>query len=139
MISIITKSEQETIDFACNFTKNLKPKDIICFKGSLGMGKTAFCKGISKGLECIDLVSSPTFSIVNVYRGKQIFAHFDMYRINTEQDLEMSGFYEYIDDGAILAIEWSENIIQYIDMPYIEITIEYINENTRKIIVKEIS
>ena len=82
---------------------------LIAFTGGLGMGKTAFCQGLAEGLGCTDPVSSPTFAIVNYYRGPQPLAHFDMYRIHSEEDLYTAGFYEYLDEGAVVAAEWSEN------------------------------
>ena len=83
---------------------------LVLFTGGLGAGKTAFCEGIARGLGCTDEVSSPTFAIVNVYRGPQPFAHFDMYRISTMEDLQATGFFDYLDDGAVVAAEWSENV-----------------------------
>jgi len=68
-------------------------------------GQTAFCEGIARGLGCTDPVSSPTFAIVNYYRGPRPFAHFDLYRISTENDLCAAGFYDYLDEGAVVAAE----------------------------------
>ena len=135
MIIKNTKSEKETIAFAKEFSSTLKPRDVIVFTGGLGVGKTAFCKGIALGLNCIDEVSSPTFAIVNAYRGEQVFAHFDMYRISTLEDLNTCGFYDYIDQDAILAVEWSENIKHLLDFPCISVNIEYVGEEERKITI----
>ncbi|MEG2054180.1 MAG: tRNA (adenosine(37)-N6)-threonylcarbamoyltransferase complex ATPase subunit type 1 TsaE, partial [Oscillospiraceae bacterium] len=135
MIKKTTYSETETENFAKEIAKLLKPKDVLCFTGGLGVGKTAFCRGLAVGLGCTDTVSSPTFAIVNLYSGKQKLAHFDMYRVNTEEDMYTSGFFDYIDEGAILAVEWSENIIEFLDEPYIKIDIKRIDENTREIII----
>ena len=87
----------------------LAPGTLVAFTGGLGMGKTAFCQGLAEGLGCTDPVSSPTFAIVNYYRGPRPLAHFDLYRIHSEDDLETAGFYEYLDQGAVVAAEWSEN------------------------------
>ena len=87
----------------------LTPGTLVAFTGGLGMGKTAFCQGLAEGLGCTDPVSSPTFAIVNYYRGPRPLAHFDLYRIHSEDDLETAGFYEYLDQGAVVAAEWSEN------------------------------
>lgn len=89
--------------------QSLPPGSLIAFTGGLGAGKTAFCQGIAEGLGCTDPVSSPTFAIVNYYRGPRPFAHFDLYRIHTEADLSAAGFYDYLDMGAVVAAEWSEN------------------------------
>ncbi len=77
--------------------------------GGLGAGKTAFTEGLAEGLGCTDPVTSPTFAIVNYYRGPRPLAHFDLYRISTENDLCAAGFYDYLDQGAVVAAEWSEN------------------------------
>lgn len=82
---------------------------LVLFTGGLGAGKTAFCRGLARGLGCVDEASSPTFAIVNVYRGPQPLAHFDFYRISTEEDLLSAGFYDYLEEGAVVAVEWSEN------------------------------
>ena len=84
---------------------------LVLFTGGLGAGKTAFCRGLARGLGCVDEAFSPTFAIVNVYRGPQPFAHFDFYRISTEEDLLAAGFYDYLDEGAVVAAEWSENAV----------------------------
>ena len=97
----------------------LRGGGLVAFTGGLGAGKTAFCAGIARGLGCTDPVSSPTFSIVNVYRGPVTFAHFDMYRIRSEEDLYACSFYDYLDAGAAVAVEWSENIADFLEEPYI--------------------
>ncbi len=84
--------------------------DVVAFFGGLGMGKTAFTRGIAEGMGLDAQVSSPTFAIVNVYNGSPMLCHFDMYRIDGWDDLCTTGFFEYLDDDAVLAVEWSENI-----------------------------
>lgn len=110
MQRIITHSTEETEKVGQEFAKSLKPNDVIAFFGGLGMGKTAFIRGIARGLGIKDPVSSPTFAIVHEYRGKIPLYHFDMYRITSWDDLESTGFYDYLESGGICAIEWSENI-----------------------------
>lgn len=84
--------------------------DVVAFFGGLGMGKTAFTRGIAEGMGLDTQVSSPTFAIVNVYGGSPMLCHFDMYRIDGWDDLCTTGFFEYLEDDAVLAVEWSENI-----------------------------
>ncbi len=84
--------------------------DVVAFFGGLGMGKTAFTRGIAEGMGLDAQVSSPTFAIVNVYSGSPMLCHFDMYRIDGWDDLCTTGFFEYLEDDAVLAVEWSENI-----------------------------
>ena len=85
-----TGSRAETAALGERLAKVLRSGSLVLFTGGLGAGKTAFCEGIARGLGCTDEVSSPTFAIVNVYRGPQPFAHFDMYRISTMEDLQAS-------------------------------------------------
>ena len=88
-------------------------------------------------LGCTDPVSSPTFAIVNYYRGPRPLAHFDLYRISTENDLCAAGFYDYLDQGAIVAAEWSENFADLLALEQpIHVNIERVDENTRKITIE---
>ncbi|MBQ8646972.1 MAG: tRNA (adenosine(37)-N6)-threonylcarbamoyltransferase complex ATPase subunit type 1 TsaE [Oscillospiraceae bacterium] len=105
-----THSRAETVALGRRLAAALTPGTVVAFTGGLGAGKTAFCEGLADGLGCTDPVSSPTFAIVNYYRGPRPLAHFDLYRISTEQDLCAAGFYDYLDQGAIVAAEWSENL-----------------------------
>ena len=110
---------------------------LIAFTGGLGAGKTAFCEGLAKGLGCTDPVSSPTFAIVNYYRGPRPFAHFDLYRISTENDLCAAGFYDYLDEGAVVAAEWSENFADLLALEDpIHINIERVDDTTRRITIE---
>ncbi|MEG1640459.1 MAG: tRNA (adenosine(37)-N6)-threonylcarbamoyltransferase complex ATPase subunit type 1 TsaE, partial [Ruthenibacterium sp.] len=95
MSTYVTNSKAETVSLGEKLAATLHAGDLILFTGGLGAGKTAFCEGIAAGLHCIDAVSSPTFAIVNAYRGTQIFAHFDLYRISTMEDLQSAGFFDY--------------------------------------------
>ena len=136
MQQIITHSRQETVDFARQYAKTLPAGALLAFTGGLGAGKTAFCQGLAEGLGCTDPVSSPTFAIVNYYRGPRPFAHFDLYRIQTENDLAAAGFYDYLDMGAVVACEWSENCAELLALEDpIRIHIERLDENTRKITI----
>ncbi len=127
-----TNSRKETIALGEAFAKKLPKGALICFNGGLGSGKTAFCEGIALGLACTDPVSSPTYSIVNYYHGSQNFAHFDLYRLSCETDLNSAGFYDYLDGGDIVAVEWSENFAELLAQENpIQINIEKLDENTR--------
>lgn len=90
--------------------EQLRGGEVIAFTGGMGAGKTAFTRGLAVGLGAGDVASSPTFAIVNEYRGRLILEHFDMYRIDTWDDLFSTGFFDYLDTDRVLAIEWSENI-----------------------------
>lgn len=134
---IITHSPEETIKAAEKIGSLLKAGDMIAYKGGLGAGKTTFTRGIASGLGLGDCVSSPTFALVNEYRGKNItLYHFDMYRIQTEDGLESTGFFDYPFDENIAVIEWSENITDFLPESTIYITINNISENDREIIIE---
>lgn len=123
MREVITHSVAETETFAEGFAKDLKPGTVLAFFGGMGMGKTAFTRGLARGLGINAGVQSPTFAIVNDYGGNPPLAHFDMYRIESWEDLYTTGFFDYQDQGYILAVEWSENIENALPENAIRITI----------------
>ena len=109
MIRIVSDSASETEMIGERLAAKLKGSEVIALFGGLGMGKTAFTRGLARGLGFSEGVSSPTFALVNEYRGRVNIYHFDMYRVQTWDDLYSTGFFDYIDNG-VLVIEWSENI-----------------------------
>ncbi|MEE0914640.1 MAG: tRNA (adenosine(37)-N6)-threonylcarbamoyltransferase complex ATPase subunit type 1 TsaE [Ruminococcus sp.] len=109
MVKMISKSTEDTERIGALVAEKLTGNEVIALFGGLGMGKTAFTRGFSSALGVKDGVSSPTFALVNEYHGKFNIYHFDMYRVNTWEDLYSTGFFDYIDNG-VLVIEWSENI-----------------------------
>lgn len=105
-----TSCEEETENAARTFAKQLKAGDFLAFFGDLGSGKTAFIRGLA-AVFCKDVrVSSPTYAIVNEYRGTPPLFHFDLYRVPDEDSLYATGFYDYFERGGIMACEWCENI-----------------------------
>lgn len=135
-IEIITASPEETIMLGKKIGARLKGGDCIAYKGGLGAGKTTVTRGISIGMGLGDEVTSPTFALVNEYRGSKLsLCHFDMYRITSPDDLETTGFYDYMDDNTVLAVEWSENIEAELPENSIIIEIRRTGENTRKFII----
>ena len=109
MNTIISKSTEDTEKIGELVAKKLSGNEVIALFGGLGMGKTAFTRGLCRGLGVDDGVSSPTFALVNEYHGKYNIYHFDMYRVTSWEDLYSTGFFDYLDNG-VLVIEWSENI-----------------------------
>ena len=105
----ITNSAEQTAQLGERLAAKLKGTEVIALFGGLGMGKTAFTRGLARGLGAGDVVSSPTFALVNEYSGRVPVYHFDMYRVNSRDDLYSTGFFDYLDTG-VLVIEWSENI-----------------------------
>lgn len=136
MTKLISHSPEETIEYAEKIGSLLNGGEIIAYKGSMGAGKTTFTRGLCIGLGLPDEVTSPTFALVNEYRGKITLYHFDMYRIQSADDLETTGFYDYISDDSVLAVEWSENISEALPQNTIYITFDRIDENTREIIIE---
>ena len=129
-----TRSVQETEQLASEFAKELKRGDVIAFTGGMGAGKTAFGRGLAKGLGVSGEVSSPTYAIVNEYRGNPALYHFDMYRVGSPEDLFTTGYYDYLDEGeSILAVEWSENITDSLPEQTIYVNITPLSESERKI------
>ena len=134
MEEYITHSRDETVALGRRLAAELAPGSLIAFTG--GESHDYLPGGIAEGLGCTDPVSSPTFAIVNYYRGPRPFAHFDLYRIHTEVDLSAAGFYDYLDMGAVVAAEWSENCADLLALENpIYINIDRLDETTRKITI----
>ena len=132
----ISRSTTETEEIATKFAKKLERSDFVALFGDLGVGKTAFVRGLAKEL-CPDvLVKSPTYTIVNEYRknGQELF-HFDVYRITDDDDLYSMGFYDYLKKG-ICVCEWSENIPWAIPEDAYRVTIERVQDDTEKRYIK---
>ena len=137
MTEIITRSPEETENFAEKLAEKFSGGEIVAFRGSMGMGKTCFTRGLARGLGFEGSVTSPTFALVNEYIGGRLpLYHFDMYRVSGWEDLYSTGYFEYMEDGGVLAIEWSENIADFFYDNNITITFEKLGETTRKITVE---
>jgi len=119
-----SNSYEETQKIASEFAKRLSPGDIITLDGDLGAGKTAFTGGLAKGLGIDGYVTSPTFTIVNEYRGgKMPLFHFDVYRLESMDDLYDIGWEDYINQSGICVVEWADIIRDGLDLPYYEVRI----------------
>ena len=113
--------------------KVLAPGTVIAYRGDLGAGKTAFTRGLARGLGCKEQVTSPTYTIVNEYPGGRLpLFHFDMYRLRSAEDLWDIGWEDYLDRQGVCAVEWSENVAEALEEP-LTITIEKLGEETRRI------
>ena len=136
-MEIVTKSENETRGFAKTIAEKLSAGDVILYTGEMGAGKTAFTKGIAEYFGTEEEVTSPTFALVHEYSGRVPVFHFDLYRISGFDDLYAIGFFDYLDRGGILAVEWSENIPELENEleNVVKINIEKLTENERKITV----
>lgn len=136
MATFISESPAETEKIGERIAAVLKGTEVIALFGGLGMGKTAFTRGLAGGLGVTDGVSSPTFALVNEYRGKYMIYHFDMYRVTTWEDLYSTGFFDYLDTG-VLVIEWSENIEGALPENAVKITISPGENEQQRIIETE--
>ena len=132
----ISNSPDETEQISENFAKTLKPGTLIAFLGDLGVGKTCFMRGLARGIGYEGDITSPTFSIVNEYRGGRLpVFHFDMYRISSFEDLYSTGYFDYFDENGIIAIEWSENISEILEDNTIFVEIQPVDGFKRKITI----
>ncbi len=132
----LSHSTEETERFAEQYARVLPHGCVLAFEGGMGAGKTAFVRGLAKGLGAQNEVSSPTFALVHEYGGNPPLIHFDMYRVTTLDDLYTTGFFDYLDGENILAVEWSENIEAALPEDAVHIRLEPAGENSRKITVK---
>lgn len=130
---IRTSSVQETEDFGRAIASELHSGSVVALFGGMGMGKTAFVRGLADGLGLHAEVSSPTFALVHDYGGKPPLVHFDMYRVSGWDDLYSTGFFDYLDAGAILVVEWSENIESALPEDAIRLRFHRVDETTRLI------
>ena len=130
-----THSPEETEQIGYALAQKLLPGTVIAFEGDLGAGKTAFTRGLAKGLGCTEQVTSPTYTIVNEYlSGKMPLFHFDMYRLSCADDLFDIGWEDYLERGGICAVEWSENVAEAMENP-VRIAILKTGEDSRTITI----
>ena len=106
----LSHSPEETEHIGEMLGRRLRPGTVVAYRGGLGMGKTAFTRGLARGLGCAGRVTSPTFTIVNEYDGTTPLFHFDMYRLDSEDDLFDIGWDDYLARGGVCAVEWSERV-----------------------------
>ena len=132
----LTNSPRETETVGETLAKVLQPGAVIAYRGDLGAGKTAFTRGLARGLGYQEPVTSPTYTIVNEYLGGKLpLFHFDMYRLRSSEDLWDIGWEDYLERGGVCAVEWSENVADALEDPVL-ITIEKLGEDTRRITIE---
>ena len=135
-MEFITHCPEETEKLGEQLAEILTPGTLIAYRGDLGAGKTAFTRGLARGLGFCEQVTSPTYTIVNEYLGGRLpLFHFDMYRLRGADDLFDIGWDDYLDRNGICAVEWSENVAEAMEDP-ITVTIEKLDENVRKITIE---
>ena len=135
-MEFITNSPAETEKIGQALGKTIKPGTVIAYRGDLGAGKTAFTRGLAKGLGSAEMVTSPTYTIVNEYLGGRMpLFHFDMYRLHSSDDLWDIGWEDYLERNGVCAVEWSENVADALEDPVV-ITIHKLGEESRQIIIE---
>ncbi len=135
-MQFITTSPQETEAVGQALGKVLTPGTVLAYEGDLGAGKTAFTRGLARGLGAEDTVTSPTYTIVNEYlSGRLPLFHFDMYRLASSDDLWDIGWEDYLDRGGVCAVEWSENVADALENA-LRVRIEKTGEDTRRITIE---
>ena len=134
-MEFITHSPEETEKVGEALGRALRAGTVIAYEGDLGAGKTAFTRGLARGLGATEQVTSPTYTIVNEYlSGRMPLFHFDMYRLASAEDLWDIGWEDYLDRRGVCAVEWSENVREALEDPII-VCIEKCGEDSRKITV----
>ena len=132
----LSDSPEQTEKIGAALGKRLNAGTVIAFEGDLGAGKTAFTRGLAKGLGSNDPVTSPTYTIVNEYLGGRLpLFHFDMYRLRCAEDLWDIGWDDYLERGGICAVEWSENVRDALESP-VFVRIEKTGDETRRITIE---
>ena len=135
-MNYLTNSPEETEAVGEALGRVLTPGTVIAYRGDLGAGKTAFTRGLARGLGSKELVTSPTYTIVNEYLGGRLpLFHFDMYRLGSSDDLFDIGWEDYLDRGGVCAVEWSENVADAMEDALV-ITIDKLGEETRRITIE---
>ena len=134
--TIVASSVQETEEAGAGLARLLAAQGggrVVALYGGLGMGKTAFVRGMARGFGLEVQVSSPTFALVNEYGVQPPFVHFDMYRVSGWDDLMTTGFFDYLDSGAVMAVEWSERIESALPDDAVRVSFERLDDNIRRI------
>ena len=135
-MTFYTNSPAETEAVGAAMARVLTPGTVIAYRGDLGAGKTAFTRGLARGLGCREPVTSPTYTIVNEYlSGRLPLFHFDMYRLGSSEDLFDIGWEDYLDRGGVCAVEWSENVADALTGA-VAVTIEKTGDESRKITIE---
>ena len=135
-MEFLTTSPAQTEAVGEALGKILTAGTVLAYRGDLGAGKTAFTRGLARGLGAGDMVTSPTYTIVNEYlSGRLPLFHFDMYRLASSDDLWDIGWEDYLERGGVCAVEWSENVAEAMENP-ITVTIEKLGEETRRITIE---
>ena len=135
-MEFITNSPEQTEQVGQRLGQALRPGTVLAYLGDLGAGKTAFTRGLARGLGATEMVTSPTYTIVNEYlSGRMPLFHFDMYRLSSSDDLWDIGWEDYLERGGVCAVEWSENVADAMEGA-VTVRIEKLGEDARRITIE---
>ncbi len=137
-MTFFTESERETEELGRKLAAFVRPNMVLALYGGLGAGKTALVRGLASGMGIKARVSSPTFTIVNEYRGETPLFHFDMYRLKDSEELFGIGWEDYLLSGGVLAVEWSENVEDAFDGDVVRVKISPRGESSREISIENL-
>ena len=131
----LSHSPEETEHIGEMLGRRLRPGTVVAYRGGLGMGKTAFTRGLARGLGCAGRVTSPTFTIVNEYDGATPLFHFDMYRLGSSDELFDIGWEDYLARGAVCVVEWSEKVQDAFFGDELVVRIDKLSDTERRITI----
>lgn len=132
----ITNSEEETLSLAEDLGKRARGGEVFALFGELGTGKTIIAKGIARGLGIKEVITSPTFNLLEIYQNEFPLYHFDLFRIEKDDEFDQLSFEEYWEGDGISVIEWADRALLRLPPSAIRITIEYINDTRRRITIE---
>jgi len=131
---LISRSPDQTRIIAADFARTLVAGSVVKLVGDLGSGKTEFVKGLATGLDCANVVTSPTFTLIHEYRGGRLpLFHMDLYRLNRESELDEIGFEDYLRAGGVCAVEWADKFADRMPRHSAEVVLTILEDNTRRI------
>lgn len=135
MVHYLSHSPEETLQLGFEFGQTLKANDVVCLIGELGAGKTTFIKGLVAGAAHYpsEKVQSPTFVYLNIYKGEKVIYHFDLYRLKDTEAFLSMGFEDYLMEGGICCVEWSERISSLLPSTCLFVTLRHVAEDKRQI------
>ncbi|MBU0936406.1 MAG: tRNA (adenosine(37)-N6)-threonylcarbamoyltransferase complex ATPase subunit type 1 TsaE [Spirochaetes bacterium] len=136
-MSIICETPEDTEQLGAKIGRVVAPGAVLAFRGGLGAGKTCLIRGLAAGLEIKEIITSPTYTIANEYEGRMVFYHIDAYRLDGPADFEMLDSHYYLYSNAVCAIEWSETIEAVLPPDRIQITLEVMDNGSRKISIED--
>ncbi len=140
VLEVLSHSEQETEGIARKLVPALRPHDVVILKGRLGSGKTVFVRGLAVALDLdANLVTSPSFTLVNEYPGRHPLYHFDLYRMTSPDELYEIGWYDYLEREGLVAAEWGEKADEFLPASYYLVEFEIVSEQERRITIRVVS